>query len=59
MRKKPLGIAWLLYLMIYLLSAQIVDLLQQCIDSNVDLPGDGELEIDTHAVSITRPEETC
>ncbi|KAJ1279846.1 hypothetical protein BS78_04G186900 [Paspalum vaginatum] len=33
------------------LPAHIVDLLQQCIDSNADLPGDGEIEIDIHAVS--------
>ncbi|XP_062222850.1 transcription factor GTE10-like [Phragmites australis] len=33
------------------LPAHIIDLLQQCIDSNTDQLGDGEIEIDIHAVS--------
>uniref|UniRef100_A0A0E0K220 Bromo domain-containing protein n=1 Tax=Oryza punctata TaxID=4537 RepID=A0A0E0K220_ORYPU len=31
--------------------AHIIDLLQQCIDNNTDQLGDGEIEIDIHAVS--------
>jgi len=33
------------------LPPHIFELLQQCIDSNADLSGDGEIEIDIHAVS--------
>ncbi|KAF0929364.1 hypothetical protein E2562_021392 [Oryza meyeriana var. granulata] len=33
------------------LPAHIIDLLQQCIDNNTDQLGDGEIEIDIHAVS--------
>uniref|UniRef100_A0A453P0X3 NET domain-containing protein n=1 Tax=Aegilops tauschii subsp. strangulata TaxID=200361 RepID=A0A453P0X3_AEGTS len=34
-----------------LLPGHIIDLLQQCIDNNTDQPGDGEIEIDIHALS--------
>jgi hypothetical protein len=33
------------------LPPHIFELLQQCIDSNTDIPGDGEIEIDIQAVS--------
>nr|CAB3447149.1 unnamed protein product [Digitaria exilis] len=33
------------------LPTHIIEFLQQCIDSNTDMPGDGEIEIDLQAVS--------
>jgi hypothetical protein len=33
------------------LPAHIIELLQQCMDGNTDTAGDGEIEIDIHAVS--------